>query len=112
MIDHVSRDTPPLFKLALLPLCISLLSGCGSSSTTSTDSDDSSESADSGSTTLGSTQSSTSTIGVGCDYNYNGYNSSASVEADSIVNWTCSDTERTVTGNGIPDHAVGTFPKP
>ena len=28
----------------------------------------------------------------------------------SIVSWSCSATSRSVTGNGIPDHATGTFP--
>lgn len=87
-------------------LCAATLSACQSSSTTdTTDATDSSTTS-----TLGSTQSSMSTIGVGCDYTYSSYNDSASVEADSSVTWTCSDTERTVIGNGIPDHPTGTFP--
>lgn len=114
MIKTNFRGSALLFKVALLPLCISLISGCGSSTSTddstSDDSSDTSGSTNSGNTTLGSTQSSTSTIGVGCDYNYSGFNSSTSVDADSQSSWACSDTERTVTGNGIPDHEVGTFP--
>ena len=50
------------------------------------------------------------TAGVECGYAYSGYNASASVKATSTVQWTCTSTTRTVTGNGIPDHDVGTFP--
>lgn len=56
------------------------------------------------------TESSTSTDGIVCDYVNSSYNDSPSVLADSIAEWTCSDTERLLTANGIPDHAVGTFP--
>ena len=48
--------------------------------------------------------------GIGCCYSYSGFNSSPSVNATSEVTWTCTATERTVTGNGLPDHDVGTFP--
>ena len=51
-----------------------------------------------------------STAGVLCDYSTNVYNDSASVKAQSTAKWTCSDTTRTLSANGIPDHAVGTFP--
>jgi hypothetical protein len=54
--------------------------------------------------------SSTDTAGVLCDYSYSGYNSSSSVQLTSTVKWACTSTQRTVTGNGVPDHAVGTFP--
>ena len=98
-------------------LCVLMLSACVSSSKTDTDTDESSDTTETTETSgteespiLGSTESSTSTIGVGCDYNYSEYNSSASVEADSNASWTCSDTVRTLTANGIPDHDVGTFP--
>ena len=56
------------------------------------------------------TESSTATEGVVCDYSNSSYNDSPSVMADSISEWTCSDTERLLTANGIPEHAVGTFP--
>ena len=51
-----------------------------------------------------------STRGVYCIYSYDLYNSSASVNADSTAQWTCTDTTRELTANGIPDHPVGTFP--
>ena len=46
----------------------------------------------------------------GCSHTYNVYNASASVHTNSTVAWSCSSTLRTVSGNGIPDHATGTFP--
>lgn len=52
--------------------------------------------------------SSNSTAGVACDLSYNEYNSSEKVSATSISKWSCSNTKRTLTGNGIPDHAVTT----
>jgi hypothetical protein len=58
----------------------------------------------------GSDTSSTETAGVLCDYSHNGYNSSASVQLTSTVKWACSGSQRTLTANGVPDHAVGSFP--
>lgn len=57
-----------------------------------------------------SSSSSASTTGVLCDYSYNAFNSSSSVQLTSTVQWACSTTARTLTANGVPDHAVGTFP--
>lgn len=54
----------------------------------------------------------TTTAGVECAYTYNALNPSASVNKNSTVAWSCNATNRLVTGNGIPDHAVGTFPNP
>jgi hypothetical protein len=51
-----------------------------------------------------------STVGVLCDYSYDAYNDSDSVQLNSTVTWSCTDEEREVAANGIPDHAVGTFP--
>jgi hypothetical protein len=47
---------------------------------------------------------------VQCSYSYNAYNSSASVKMNSTASWSCSSTQRSLTGNGVPDHDVGTFP--
>ena len=54
------------------------------------------------------------TNGVACALSYSAYNSSAKVMANSTSNWSCSSTLRTLTGNGIPDHAVtsGNFATP
>jgi YHYH protein/Fibronectin type III domain len=50
------------------------------------------------------------TLGTLCNYSYSALNSSASINMTSTSAWTCSTTSRMLTGNGIPDHAVGTFP--
>jgi len=50
------------------------------------------------------------TAGVQCSYTYSGFNSSPSVNATSTVAWSCSSANRSMTGNGLPDHDVGTFP--
>jgi YHYH protein len=49
-----------------------------------------------------------------CGLSYNALNSSPKVQKASIYSWVCSATTRTLTGNGIPDHAVsgGTFVTP
>ncbi|MBC3883352.1 YHYH protein [Undibacterium sp. LX40W] len=49
-----------------------------------------------------------STQGVGCNLSYSGFNSSTRVNANSIYNWSCSDSKRILSGNDIPDHAVTT----
>lgn len=54
--------------------------------------------------------SETSTADIKCDYSYNAFNDSASINASSYVEWSCSDTTRELTANGIPDHSVGVFP--
>ena len=59
------------------------------------------------SATVGST---TDTTGVQCGYSHSAYNSSASVQMTSTARWSCSGTSRTLSANGIPDHAVGAFP--
>lgn len=51
-----------------------------------------------------------STDGIECDYSYSGFNNSASVNTTSTSDWTCSDTNRDLAANGIPDHDVGVFP--
>jgi YHYH protein len=45
-----------------------------------------------------------------CSYETSALNSSASVNATATVKWSCTSTTRQLTGNGLPDHEVGTFP--
>jgi hypothetical protein len=85
-------------------LLLSLL-GCGGENETVNDSSDSVAS-DNG------TGTSETTDGVLCHYAYDAYNSSTSVQADSIAEWTCSTNTRDLVANGIPDHEVGEFPNP
>jgi hypothetical protein len=63
-----------------------------------------------GSATGGGTAS--ADAGVACSYTYSGFNASTSVNATSTVSWACTATTRSVASNGLPDHAVGTFPNP
>lgn len=51
-----------------------------------------------------------STDGVLCTYVYSEFNSTDSVNMTSNSDWSCNGTERNLAANGIPDHAVGTFP--
>jgi hypothetical protein len=51
-----------------------------------------------------------STAGVLCDYAHNVFNDDESVNTTSDATWSCNDQERSLNGNGVPDHEVGTFP--
>jgi hypothetical protein len=61
-----------------------------------------------GTTTTGTTTSSTSTAGVACAINSSVF--IASLNLTSTAATSCSSTQRTLTGNGVPDHTPGTFP--
>ena len=54
----------------------------------------------------------TSTDGVACALSQSIQNSSPSVNATSKAKWSCAGTQRRLSANGLPDHAVGTFPNP
>lgn len=56
------------------------------------------------------TSPSTGTAGVLCSLVYSAFNTTPSVNATSTSSWSCSSTTRNLTANGLPDHAVGTFP--
>lgn len=60
--------------------------------------------------TSGGTSGSTTTAPVACSYTTSFFNTAASVNAQATSSWACSTSQRTLTSNGIPDHAVGTFP--
>jgi hypothetical protein len=51
-----------------------------------------------------------STYGVLCNYVDSTKNDQASLTLTSTSEWTCTDTTRRLTANGIPDHDIGTFP--
>ena len=51
-----------------------------------------------------------STIGVLDNISEEVYNDDESVNAYSIFNWTSDNVNRILSGNGIPNHEVGTFP--
>ncbi len=50
------------------------------------------------------------TTNVLCNYVYNAFNATPSVNANSVVRWSCAGAQRLLSANGLPDHAVGTFP--
>lgn len=54
--------------------------------------------------------SSGATQGVVCNYNETTANAQASLTYTSTAEWSCTATSRELSANGIPDHAVGTFP--
>ena len=82
----------------------------GTTTTTTSTTPSSSTTTTSTTTTTTTTTSSSSTAGVQCSYSYNAFNSSASVMKTSTVAWSGSSSQRSMTSNGVPDHAVGTFP--
>ena len=53
-----------------------------------------------------------STFGILTDIDEQIYNSDESVNAYSIYSWVSNDVNRILSGNGIPNHEVGTFPNP
>ncbi len=85
----------PVLSAMALVLILSACSDSDSDSATESDNDD---------------LSSVGTEGVECDYLNTSFNASASVQLDSIAEWTCSSTERLLSANGVPDHEVGQFP--
>lgn len=50
-----------------------------------------------------------STAGVQCGYSYSAFNANSLVNLTSTVNWSCSNTTRTLSANSVPDHDVGPF---
>ena len=93
-----------LFSKAALSIVLSacLLAGCNSGSEDTTTATDSSSNT--------GTSTTTTTNGVLCQYSYNAFNDSTSVNYNSTVAWSCADGKRAITANGIPDHVVGKFP--
>lgn len=51
-----------------------------------------------------------STAGILCEYYDSTPNAQASLTITSISEWSCSESSRVLSANGIPDHLVGTFP--
>ena len=56
------------------------------------------------------TGTSTSTAGVLCSYNSSAPYSSTTLTTAATAAWSCSSTLRSIIANGLPDHAIGTFP--
>jgi len=88
--------------------------GGGSESSPNINSPTSSSSTSSSSTSSSSNDDSPSvtytTNDILCDINEVIFNNDESVNANSSYTWTCNASNRLLSGNGIPDHDVGTFP--
>jgi YHYH protein/Fibronectin type III domain len=97
------------------PIAVSSLTNATAYSCTVTATNSAGISAASGAVSVtpaaGSTGGTTSTASVLCPFtgSYNGTYSSAGALV-ATWSWICSATQRTLTGNGLPNHAVGTFP--
>lgn len=91
--------------IATAALLVSLACGGSSATTTPTSTTPTS--------TTPTTAAAGSTAAVGCPLTNNTFNSSPKVNANSVWSWNCA-TVRTLTGNGIPEHAVsgGNFATP
>lgn len=57
-------------------------------------------------------EGSNSTAGVACGVSGSEFNSSASVSLTATYSWKCTGNARVLSANGVPNHAVGTFPGP
>jgi hypothetical protein len=63
-------------------------------------------------TTPATVISTASTQDVACAYDHKAFNTTPSVNAVSEAHWSCGDSQRTLSANGVPDHEVGVFPNP
>ena len=88
------------FRTTVATAALMVLTACGGGNDSTT----------AATTTTDTSTTSTSTAGVLCGYASSAFNSSASVNATATVIWSCNSTLRSLTANGLPDHAVGTFP--
>jgi hypothetical protein len=95
---------------AFLAATVAACGGGGSSSATTTTAGTTTTTTATTSTTTTTTTGGTSTAGVQCSYSSSAFNSSPSVNATSTANWSCTASARVLSANGLPDHAVGTFP--
>lgn len=89
-------------RLACVALTSIALQACGGG--------DNGTSAGTGSGTGTGTTTTTTTAAVLCTYSQSTLNSDESVDDTSISTWSCDDTSRNLTANGLPNHEVGTFP--
>ena len=83
-----------LGRVCGLAACAAALTACGGGSSSTTTAPD----------------PGTSTAGVLCNYASSVFNDSPSVNATATATWSCSSTLRSLSANGLPDHAVGEFP--
>lgn len=98
----MGRNNHVLLAISAL-IIASLGAGCG---------DDGSDGTGGSAGTGGSVGSggTNSTAAVLCDFSQTFENDDESVNDTSTSTWSCADDVRNLLANGIPDHAVGTFP--
>ena len=101
MHHHPSNCIPNFFsRRGAALICAATVAACGGGGTTT-------------STTTPTTPTPPATggtAGVLCSVTASVFNASPSVNATSTSSWTCSSSARLLSANGLPDHAVGTFP--
>ncbi|WP_440877575.1 YHYH protein [Thalassotalea sp. PLHSN55] len=115
-MSQLTYDKKIPTQLLIACLLTSSLVACGGSDSEATTSTE--QAADDNTTTgsdsnTGSDAGTDETVGTGdvfCDYNNDTFNDSSSILAYSTSQWSCTDSNRVLTANGIPDHAVGQFP--
>jgi hypothetical protein len=100
--------------LIILTIHFISLNACGGGSADSNANSDSainqSSNSISTSTTNNSSEVTYSTGNILCDLSELTFNDDESINANSSYNWSCNTQNRMLTGNGIPNHEVGTFP--
>ncbi len=106
-----------LFKSFVASIFLTLLSACGGGGGDSSSSSGNSSSSTAPSTSpqsynFGVSQVADSTAGVLCSYSYSAPNTTVTGNLQSTSVLTCDSNTRSQKANGIPDHAVGTFPNP
>lgn len=106
------------YRLRLLSCAAPLLAlaacgeGSGSSTTSTTSSSGGTTSTTTSTTSGGTSSGSVSTAAVLCPYSETGatINLTSTTTGASSASWTCTSTRRSLSGNGIPNHTIGTFP--
>ena len=94
------------FPLSIAAAAVMTLSACGgsdSSTETTTVATDTTTAATGISTSSGTT-------GVLCAYSSSAPYTRPTLNTTATATWSCSSTLRSITANGLPDHAIGTFP--
>jgi hypothetical protein len=109
-----SEQRLPLMHATITAAIIMAVAGCvaGCSANTQSNGADYAPPPPRESSTPSKVISTASTVGIQCAYNRSVFNRSASVNATSTSSWTCTNTQRVLVANGLPDHDVGTFPNP
>jgi hypothetical protein len=98
------------YPFAVVLAAVISLSACGGGGSSAATTATSCTGGDSSTGTTAGTSTNGATAGVLCEYATRVFNSSSSVNACAVVKWSCSGASRSITANGLPDHAVGTFP--